>query len=308
MSIAESQVETPTPVAVEPVTAMDVPPVPGAPESGTTETPTPEPPVEGEAAVSAQPSPASYDEWLGLLEANPVLREEYDTREMELRKEAKKEGYRAYQSATQQLLDETRNTLTASHQALSELNDNLTNAVGNGDFDPAQAAKVIGAINNVTSWGGVEAILDKIGSTIGDEMFSQEFRGRLYNEAKRKSVDQSYSDQTYNADFLTRIAEGMPEDVIQAAIKNNPHLRRVIAAAEQRGSERGAKIAREAMATDAAAERNGQGNIGPDGTPGRAGSSGINNMAEADRRYVLPAGHPQKITHEEYKAYKERFK
>ncbi len=38
-----------------------------------------------------------------------------------------------------------------------------------------------------------------------------------------------------------------------------------------------------------------------------AGSKSITSMADADRRYTLPPGHPDHITHEEYKSARERF-
>ncbi len=40
---------------------------------------------------------------------------------------------------------------------------------------------------------------------------------------------------------------------------------------------------------------------------GTGGGPAIMSMAEADRRYALPEGHPQKLSHSAYKNVRERF-
>jgi hypothetical protein len=47
---------------------------------------------------------------------------------------------------------------------------------------------------------------------------------------------------------------------------------------------------------------------GPSDATAKVAGGSIRNLADADRRYTLPATHPDHITHAQYKAYRESVK
>lgn len=88
--------------------------------------------------------------------------------------------------------------------------------------------------------------------------------------------------------------------------KDNAILRFVKAAYEH-GKQEGLKLSGKADTEVAKAAANA--GKGPDPAQKGAASAGgpINSMDDADRRYNLPAGHPEKISHQAYKEARKRF-
>ena len=76
--------------------------------------------------------------------------------------------------------------------------------------------------------------------------------------------------------------------------------------ADKKGYERGVKMGRSGQIEATKAEtRTGKGPAEVKG--GSSSAKGITSMDDADRRYNLPTGDPQAITHDQYKEARERF-
>ena len=206
--------------------------------------PAAEPPVEGEPELT-------YDAWQAQLEAHPELKTAHEERETERvetqRKELRKEEYRKLQGAIQPAIYQWAQNSGAVRQGIEQIASSIQNAVADGTLDANQAAKVLGAYNPQLYFEGSYWLLGKLGETVEDESFANEFLGRVNRMAQGKP------DPDFATDMLKRLVEPATETGYVSRSKYDADVKEA--------AEKGRKAALEDIA---ARERAGQ---GPDMTP-----------------------------------------
>ena len=210
------------------------------------ETPQTEPPVEGEPKLT-------YDDWRAKLDADPDLKAAHEERETERveteRKELRKEEYRKFQGAIQPAIDQWAQNSSAVRQGIDQIAGTIQQAVADGTLDAAVAAKAIAAYNPQMYFEGTYWLLGKMGETVEDEPFANEFLGRLNRMAQGKP------DPDFSTDLLKRLVEPTLESGYVSRSKYDTDVKK----AREEG--------RRAALEDAAARERGKPENNPDLAP-----------------------------------------
>lgn len=205
------------PSEIEPTTPQEV-----VQSADTEAEPSPALPPEGEAL--------SYDAWLGQLETNPDLKVAHEERETEriesARKELRKEEYRKLQSAIQPAITQWAQNSEELRRGIEDITSTVRNAVADGTLDTAQAAKVLGAYNPQLYFEGSYWLLSKLGETVGDESFANEFLGRI------NTMAQGRPDPDFATEILKRLTEPSLENGYVSRSKYDADIKK--ARAEER--------------------------------------------------------------------------
>lgn len=247
------------------------------------------PPVESEPAaepVFATVNGVSYKDDYDLFESSPELaplrdRLVRDTVEDEQRKsQTKFESYAASEDA-KRVLDTVQGHLGRLAQKVDE-----------GDLEGAHRI-----------WDSFLAYAER---------FDPAWQGRFVEQGRGQEAGALYNQmRTFLPD---RRSQDEFNDYAKSAFANDGKnawdgiMKKFVSTIEKRAAdgayERGVKDTKAAQTANAQAEaNNGQ---GPDNTRASAGSS-ISTLAEAERRYNLPYGHPDRISHEDFKGYRTQF-
>src|SRR3990167_1046758 len=227
--------------------------------AGTEAPPETEPPEKGEALT--------YEAWQAQLEASPELKTAHEERETERveaqRKELRKEEYRKLQGAIQPAIDQWAQNSGAVRQNIEQIASSIQNAVADGTLDANQAAKVLGAYNPRLYFEGSYWLLGKLGETVEDESFANEFLGRVNRMAQGKP------DPDFATDMLKRLVEPATERGYGSRSKYHADVKK----ARDDG--------RQAALNDIAAKERGKPENNPDLAPKATGGGGYRTKAEA---------------------------
>ncbi len=283
--------ETAAPVETPVSTPVETPVTPA--EEPTVETPVEAPAETPElAAESTEPiGPVTWDDYVA---KDENLRTAADLKLNEVREESRREAQRDLQPR----IDRMNQTATQYHQsaravesALTEIRDQLKEASESGAIDATDLRKVLNsspqafaALANLTStaaqFNTMRWVVAEEGKKLGSSDFTGEFISRWNNaEGGAEQWEEVYTDMVKARDAA--LVE-----------KSTKPLRERIRVLEAQIEGRKAQVREGA---------------GPSATTGSAGRGGINSLAEAERRYNLPSGHPEKIDHGQFKEAASRF-
>ena len=254
-----TQVEAFAPPAGEPTTPEEV----GQPVV-TEQPPAPEPPEEGEALT--------YEAWQAQLEAHPDLKVAHEERETERvetqRKDLRKEEYRKLQSAIQPSIDQWAQNSGAIRQNIEQIGSSIQQAVADGTLDANAAAKVLGAYNPQIYFEGAYWLLGKLGETVEDESFANEFLGKI------NLMAQGRPNPDFASDLLKRLVEPTIESGYVSRAKYEADLKKA------------ATEARQAALNEVATKERAKPENNPDLAPKAPGVGGWRTKAEARALHV----------------------
>jgi hypothetical protein len=279
----------PTPPVPEPV---DAPIEESAPEpEGAGETDT----AVSEAPPAAYTLPQTYEELEEALKGHEELSSAYQARLDETRKTAQSETQKRLQPLYERTRQNTQQLAADAQRAANGIGELLGTVkkfeeqgyVETGTFAQAiaQHAPEFGhVLANLTSIKGQYDGIGFLMSSLAPESF-ETYRDRL-NQAQLSAA---------TADEVKLLAQDWFDSTVEEREKK----------AEEKGYRRGLKEGSGASTAVAKGQIRGKG--GPDTAQATSGGTSVRNMAEADHRYTLPEGHPDKMSHADYKAARERF-
>ena len=233
-----------------------------------------------ETPSEPEPSPAAsealtYEAWQAQLDAHPELKAAHEERETERtetqRKELRKEEYRKLQGAIQPAIDQWAQNSGAVRQGIEQISSTIQNAVADGTLDANTAAKVLGAYNPQLYFEGSYWILDRLGATVEDESFANEFLGRINRMAQGKP------DPDFATDVLKRLVEPTTERGYVPRSKYDADVKKAHAEGRQ------------AALNDIAARERGDPDRNPDmALKGAGGSKLYSRMTREERSKLTP--------------------